>query len=212
MQNATVFWDKMSKKYSEAAIPDHKGYQLTLTKTQGYLTTNDHVLEVGCGTGSTALLLAEHVGQYTASDLSGKMIEIGERGAREQKIPNLDFMHADVLDPALKAGSYDAVLAFNMLHLLEDPAAAMKSIGALVKPGGVFISKTVCKFGPDTPLKWRLLKMLLPVMQFFGKAPYVNFMEVSALENLIEGGGFKILESGNYPKTHMSRYIVARKT
>lgn len=211
MQDATVFWDNVSEKYARAPISNEEAYLYTLNKTRGYLTPDDNILEVGCGTGSTALLLAKNVHQITASDLSGKMIEIARAKAKAEGISNVEFVQEDVLDSSFSAKPFDAVLAHNMLHLLEDIPAAIQTIGQRLKPGGVFISKTVCKFGSGTSLKWRLMKVILPLMQMLGKAPYVNFMDAAELENLIESGGFEIIESGNYPTGHMSRYIVARK-
>ncbi|WP_262693294.1 class I SAM-dependent methyltransferase [Kordiimonas aquimaris] len=212
MQNAAVFWDKVSEKYAKAPISDEEAYLYTLNKTRGYLKATDHVLEVGCGTGSTALLLAENVREITASDLSGKMIEIGRAQVLRQGVSNVNFIQADVLDADLVTESYDAVLAHNMLHLLEDAPAALQAIKDHLKPDGLFISKTVCSFGQGTPMKWRLLKILLPIMQFLGKAPYVNFMKAKDWETMIADAGFKIIESGNFPKKALSRYIVARKT
>ena len=211
MQDATVFWDKVSEKYAKAPISDEEAYQFTLNKTRGYLSPEDHIMEVGCGTGSTALLLAENVREITASDLSGKMIEIGRRKALDNGISNVNFIQEDVLDSSFNAEPYDAVLAHNVLHLLEDVPKAIQTITDRLKPDGLFISKTVCKFGAGTPLKWRLMKVLLPIMQFFGKAPYVNFMEAGEWEATLKEGGFEIVESGNFPKGALSRYIVARK-
>jgi len=207
MLDAAVFWDKTSAKYAQSPISDEKAYLTTLNKTRGYLSADDRILEVGCGTGSTALLLAENVREITATDVSGKMIEIGQGKAQAEGIKNVNFIQADVLDSSFNAEPYDAVLALNMLHLLEDVPAAVQTIKKRLKPGGLFISKTVC----NLPLKWRIMKLILPLVQLIGKAPYVNFMSAQEWENIIESGGFKIMESGNYPKTAMSRYIVARK-
>jgi len=207
MQDAAVFWDKASAKYAKAPISDEEAYLNTLNKTRGYLTADDRILEVGCGTGSTALLLAENVREITASDFSGKMIEIGQSKAKSEGITNVNFIQADVLDSSFNAEPYDAVLALNMLHLLEDVPAAVQTIKKRLKPGGLFISKTVC----NLPLKWRIMKLILPLLQMLGKAPYVNFMSAQKWEDIIESCGFEIVESGNYPKNAMSRYIVARK-
>jgi len=211
MENATVFWDNISEKYAKSPISDEDAYLFTLNKTRGYLSPEDHILEVGCGTGSTALLLAENVRQITASDLSGKMIEIGRRKAKAEGISNVTFVQEDVLDSSFNAELFDAVLAHNMLHLLEDVPAAIHTISQRLKPGGFFISKTVCNVGDGTPLKWRIMKMILPLIQMLGKAPYVKFMESHELEGFINAGGFEIVESGNFPKSALSRYIVARK-
>lgn len=209
MQTAAEFWDKIAPKYAKSPISDMKAYTYTLNRTRSYLSPNDNVLEVGCGTGSTALLLAEGVKHITASDVSPKMIAVGIAKAQEQDVSNVDFVTADLFDSVLDGGVYDAVLAHNMLHLLEDVPAAIRRIGGLLKPGGVFISKTVCRPGAGSPLKYRLMKVILPLMQLAGKAPYVNFMDAEELEDVIASAGFKILESGNHPAP--SRYIVARK-
>jgi ubiquinone/menaquinone biosynthesis C-methylase UbiE len=211
MQNAAKFWDKIAEKYAKSPIADEEAYTCALERTRSYLSPNDAVLEVGCGTGSTALLLAGDVRQITASDLSSNMIRIGSEKARDQGVSNVTFVAAELFDSTIENGPYDAVLALNLLHLLEDLPAAIHRINGLLKPGGTFISKTVCALGSGIPLKYRIMKMILPLMQFIGKAPYVNFMEIKDLEKIISSGGFKIIETGNYPASPPNRYIVARK-
>ncbi|HDO51288.1 MAG TPA: class I SAM-dependent methyltransferase [Rhizobiales bacterium] len=211
MQNAENFWDKIAAKYAKSPIADMDAYSYTLERTRSYLSPEDSVLEVGCGTGSTALLLAGDVRQITASDLSGNMIEAGSEKARDQGISNVKFVRAELFGSAIDNGPYDAVFALNVLHLLEDTPAAIGRINGLLKPGGTFISKTVCLQGSGAPFKFRIIKMILPLMQLIGKAPYVNFMKITELEEIISSGGFKIIETGNFPASPPSRYIVARK-
>ena len=211
MHQAAKFWDGVAEKYAKSPIEDMEAYTYSLGRTRSYLRPTDRVLEVGCGTGSTALLLAENVGQITASDVSANMIRIAEGKAHEQDVTNVEFVTADVLDDAIKGESYDVVLALNLLHLLEDLPAALRRINSFLKPGGLFISKTVCPFGKDVTFKFRLMRLALPVMQWLGKAPYVNLMRIEELEHAISSEGFKIIETGNYPASPPSRYIVARK-
>lgn len=210
MQDAALFWDKAAEKYAKSPIADEAAYAYTLERTRSYLSADDSILEVGCGTGSTALLLAGDVKQITASDISPNMVQIGAEKARAQDIRNVTFVNATLSDGAFGNGPYDVVLALNLLHLLEDVPAALHRIHGLLKPGGVFISKTVCMPKAGAPLKFRMIKMILPLMQWVGKAPYVNFMEIGELENVVASHGFKIIETGTYPPP--SRYIVARKT
>ena len=209
MQDTAKFWDKAAPKYAKSPIADMDAYTYTLERTRSYLSADDTVLEVGCGTGSTALLLAGNVRHITASDLSANMIEVGSEKARAQGISNVTFVTAELFDSAIENGPYDAVLAFNMLHLLEDTRGAIRRINGLLKPGGTFISKTVCRPGSRAPFKFRLLRIILPLMQWVGKAPYVKFMEIGELEDLVSSEGFEIIETGTYPSP--SRYIVARK-
>jgi len=209
MQHSATFWDKTAEKYAQSPISDPEAYNYTLERTRSYLSPTDRVLEVGCGTGSTALLLATNVGEIVASDISRNMIKIATEKARNQSVPNAKFITADLFDGAIESGPYDVVLALNLLHLLEDTSAAVQRIKDLLKPGGIFISKTVCQPGQGAPLKFRLLKFVLPVMQFLGQAPYVKFMKIQELEDIVVSKGFKIIEAGNHPPP--SRYIVAQK-
>lgn len=211
MQDALKFWNSAAEKYARSPISDMDAYEYTLGRTKSYLRESDHVLEVGCGTGSTALLLADNVAHITASDLSGNMIAIAKRKAQEQDIANVDFVASDMFDPSIGKDNYDVVLALNLIHLLEDTPAVMKRFSALVKPGGYFISKTVCKPGKGLPFKFRMMLWALPLMQLFGMAPFVKFMEIKELESYITEAGFKILETGNHPVAPPSRYVVAQK-
>lgn len=209
MQQAVEFWDNNAEKYSKSPIRDMGAYEYTLGRTRSYLSETDRVLEVGCGTGSTALLLAPDVTHITASDLSENMIRIAERKALEEDVSNVSFIASDLFGSALNQGPYDAVLALNLIHLLEDTPAAMKRFSELVKPGGMFISKTVCKPGKGTHLKFRLMLMIVPIMQLLGKAPFVKFIEIPELERHITDAGFKIIETGNYPPP--GRFVIAKK-
>ena len=107
---------------------------------------------------------------------------------------------------------FDAVLAFNLLHLIDDQKGAIERAHALLKPGGYFISKSVCKPGKGLPWKMKLMMLALPLAQRLGKAPFVKFSEIAELEAMITDTGFEIVETGNFPAQPPSRYVVARKT
>lgn len=211
MRDAAEFWDKAAEKYARSPIADLDAYGKTMDRTASYLKPTDSVLEVGCGTGSTALRLASKASHITATDLSVNMVRIGMEKARAQGVTNVDFVAGGLDDSALGDGTYDAVLAFNLLHLVPDPQAAIAHLAGRVKPGGLFISKTICRATGRTPLRFRVIKTLLPLLQLIGKAPYVNFMHIDELEGIVTAAGFRIIETGNYPAAPPSRFIVARK-
>lgn len=57
-------------------------------------------------------------------------------GAEKRKITNSYFTHAAIFDERLKTEFFDAILAFNVLHLVEDTPQVLARINRLLKPGG----------------------------------------------------------------------------
>ena len=55
MQTATRFWGKTAGRYAKMPIRYAEAYEYALERTRSYLAKTDRVLELGCGTGSTAL-------------------------------------------------------------------------------------------------------------------------------------------------------------
>ena len=206
---AAKFWDGVAAKYAKSPIRDMPAYELTLERSQSYLKKTDHVLELGAGTCTTAIRLAPAVARMVASDFSDALLVVGRERAAAQKIDGIQFAKAAV-DQA-PVGPFDVVMAFNLLHLLEDLDGVLAEVHSRIKPGGYFISKTTCTPDRGAPLHFRLIMAVLPVMQFFGKAPFVRMRRVQELEKAIEQAGFEIVETGNYPAKPPSRFIVARK-
>ena len=199
------FWDKIADKYAASPIKNMEAYEQTMERTRSYLSTDQEVLEVGCGTGSTALLLAPNVKHMTATDISKRMIEIGERKALDQHVGNVTFRQAPLPDETLAPESFDTILCFNTLHLVTDLPAVLSNLRGALKPGGLFISKTVC-----LAQQTRLWGIPLYLMRMIGKAPYVKLLTFDALEQAIAAEDFEIIETGIYPAP-FSRFVVARK-
>ncbi len=206
-----AFWSKISRKYAANPIRNMVGYLTTLERTKSYLTSEDRVLELGCGTGSTALLLAPSVAHITATDLAPGMIEVAEEKRAEEGLDNVVFKVAEVLSHAPEEDTYDVVLAHNLLHLLPDLDRALAQIALLTKPGGHFVSKTVCA-PPRGGVRYALIRNLaIPLMQKIGRAPFVDFLSAPILEQKIKGAGFDIIEMSSQDGMLLSRYIVARR-
>jgi ubiquinone/menaquinone biosynthesis C-methylase UbiE len=203
------FWDRASRKYAKSRIADPNGYERTLERTRAYLQPGDRVLELGCGTGTTALRLAAGAQNYLATDISGGMIAIAEQKLAAKPIPALSFRTATAEELVREPTRFDAVLGFNYLHMVRNVPDTLHSIYALLKPGGLFISKTPC-LGDMNPL---IPRLLLPVMQAIGKAPHVSSFSTSGLERWIVETGFDVLvrESHASKGRDQRPYIVARK-
>ena len=117
MATAPAFWDKVADKYSRKPIADQAAYERKLEITRGYLGPEMDVLELGCGTGGTAILHAPHVRHIRATDISTKMIAIGRRKAAAENIENITFEQVSVEELDAVDESLDAVLGLSLLHL-----------------------------------------------------------------------------------------------
>lgn len=206
MHPDSKFWTKLAAKYAARPISDMEAYEQTLSRIRAHLPPNARVLEIGCGTGGTAERLAADVKTYIATDFSEGMIA----QAHLRDVPdNVEFRVADVFDPAFETGSFDAVIALNLLHLVPDTHQVYARVQNLLKPGGVFISKTPCIGERDLGFKFGLLKRAIPVMQWLGKAPFVRFLSRNDMDQEITTAGFRIIETGNYPVRPPNHFVAA---
>ena len=207
MSKTAAFWDKLARRYAERPISNMEAYEQTLERVRAYLAKDQSVLELGCGTGSTALLLADQVAQYQACDISSEMITIANEKLAQSGQDNLNFVTADLSDDSLdERAPYDALLAFNVIHLFEDTPQALDRINDLIKPDGLLISKTVCLSG------WLgLLRIPLFFMQLVGKAPALRFISAKRLMTMMHEAGFEIVEEGIFANVKMAHFIIARK-
>lgn len=204
------FWDKIAPRYAKSPIRDMDAYRYTLERTRSYLKENDQVLELGCGTGSTAIELAANAGRITATDLSQEMLNVGKERARAAAVTNVELHNCDAL--GAPEGPFDVVMAFNLLHLVPDLTAVLAAVAARVPPGGLFISKTPCLGQARGSAKYWMFRLAIPLMRLVGKAPsHVEFLDVRGLEAAVQRAGFEIIETGNYPAATPGRYLVARR-
>ncbi len=201
------FWNRLAPSYAKKPVPDEAAYQTTLERVRTHLSRSDRVLEFGCGTGSTALALAPCVRELLATDLSSEMVAIASDKALAQRIPNVRFVAGTLEATTPSLADFYVVMAFNLLHLLPDVPATLQRVHSLLRPGGLFISKTPCV--GDSSF---LLRGVIPLLRTFGRAPFVNFIKGETLRNAVTSAGLEILETGLYPAKSRSLFIVAKKT
>ena len=203
----TRFWDRAARKYAASPIADMAGYERTIERTRQLLKPSDVVLEFGCGTGTTALKLAPSVARLVASDVSSEMIAIAREKAQAEGCANVEFVCATLDAAPWPEAWFDVVLGFNVLHLVETDVALAR-LRRLLKPGGLFISKTPC-LGDMNPL----IRLVVPAMQMIGQAPYVAVFSAAELERKIAAAGFEVVERERHASKGKDArpFIVARK-
>lgn len=201
---AESFWDRTASSYDREERKDEGIHLEIITKSKDYLKPTDTVLDFGCGTGLFSNELAPAVKNIHAIDFSLKMIELAHAKAQKQNIKNVAYLHSTI-DDSLQPGAYDVVLSFYILHLLEDPQAAIRKMHTLLKPGGLLISVTPCM--GETPF----LSGLFSVISRLGRSPRIKSFKFPDLRQLLANERFGLIESELLAGTSNQYFIVSKK-
>jgi SAM-dependent methyltransferase len=196
------FWNRFADRYAARQLKDPAAYEALLDDVAGRLKLTDHVLEIGCGTGGTAIRLAPLVARYRATDFSDQMLRIA------QAKPAPDNLRFDVAtaQTALDGGPFDTICAFNILHLVDDLPNLLRDIFRTLQPGGLLISKTWC-FG-DLGRRSRFLFAVLKVLGLFPPATLLTEVQ---LRQMLQDAGFILVDHRVFGTRQQNPYFVARK-
>lgn len=201
------FWDKQAKDFADqeqhTQLSENKDFITTLK----YLNIDDTVLDYGCATGIISNAIADKVKEIHAIDISSKMIEIAKTKAGERNIENIHYAQGTIFDDSFQKESFNVILAFRILHMLEDIHAVMRRINELLKPGGTFISVSACM--GDKKAFLSILVFLASKMRIVPQ--HINMFKLPELQGIIAGGGFQIVEYEKMNDKVPHYCIVARK-
>jgi 2-polyprenyl-3-methyl-5-hydroxy-6-metoxy-1,4-benzoquinol methylase len=205
MKKSESFWGKAANIYDKVEKKDEQIYINIIEKTKKHLKISDTVLDCGCGTGLISNEIADDVKVIHAIDISSNMIGIAVKKAEARNIANINYAHSTIFDERYKRGSFDVILVFYVLHLLEDEHKVIQRINELLKPGGLMISATPCMG------EMIFLRNLLFLAGRVGLVPNIRSFKMCNLVNAIEEGNFSIVETECLKKSSQEYFIVARK-
>lgn len=203
--NAQTFWDRQAPKYAKKPITDPTAYEEKLQRIRSVLRPTDRILEVGCGTGGTARKIAAVVAHVTATDLSAEMIRIAQSRSGEFAAEKIEFLQTEA-SQEVSGYPFDAIFSFSLLHLVDDIPNVLDAVYRQVKPGGLFLSKTVClKDGS------RLIQAMVRMLVLLRIAPNVACISLTELIQHLVRAGFEIDQTAYFGKKRMSPFIIARR-
>ncbi len=103
-------------------------------------------LDLGCGTGATAVRLARLGFQVTALDSSPAMVDFAQRTAREAEVAEritLQLGDAARLADMFTTGSFDVILCHNLLEYVDDPTAVLGGATRVMRNSSAILSVLV---------------------------------------------------------------------
>jgi len=119
------------------------------------------VLDVGCGDGENAVLLARLGARVTGIDISPAAVELAQKRARLEGVHDRTrFVCAPVAAAQLEAAQFDVVWVDNVLHhLLDELPATLSALCGWARRGGLFVAIEPVNRAPML----RRLRQLLPI-------------------------------------------------
>jgi ubiquinone/menaquinone biosynthesis C-methylase UbiE len=109
---------------------------------QAGLTPGMHVADLGCGIGAVTRMLADMVGpagSVTGIDANAAQLEQAAHLCQKEGFSNVSFRETDACVTGLPRESFDLVYCRFLLLHLPDPAACLREMRDLLKPGGLLV-------------------------------------------------------------------------
>jgi ubiquinone/menaquinone biosynthesis C-methylase UbiE len=176
------FWDLIGKR----------------TVTNLKLQAGAKVLDVGCGTGASALPAAQVVGKdgfVVGVDLAARLLDRARSKAMASNLDNVEFRVADMTALNYPDGSFDAVVSVFSIFFVPDMEGLVRELWRMVRPGGKL---AVTTWGPRIfePAYSRWLAAVGRERPDLANAfnPWDRITDIVSVRKLLQAGGVKDAE------------------
>ncbi len=137
-----TFWDRVAGLYDLFEWSNRKVNAAARARVGELVPAGARVLDCAAGTGEFSLAVAKRAGSVLCTDQSEAMLARARKKAAMRGLSNLQFARRDITALSDPDGSFDAVIAANVLHLLPQPEIAVQELWRVVAPGGRLILPT----------------------------------------------------------------------
>ena len=135
-------WDRWARFYDLAERSNRAVNRAAAARVGSLVPPGARVLDCAAGTGEFSLAAAARAEAVLCTDLSLPMLDQARRKAKKRGMNNISFARRDVTALSDRDGSFDAVIAANVLHLLPEPEKAVRELWRVAAPGGQLILPT----------------------------------------------------------------------
>ena len=162
------------------------------------LTPGQHVLDVCCGSGASAMPAARIVapnGSVVGVDLAENLLALAREKAKQLNLTNVDFRSGDMTHLAFEAGTFDVVVCVFGIFFVPDMEVALRELKRVLRAGGKLVITTWGPrfFEPANTEFWNSIRKIRPDL-YKGFNPWDRISEVDDLRSLLEPLGFEALE------------------
>ena len=197
-----AYWDRHSRNYARSMLLLGKPLPRVLQLTEASVSGAGDVLEVAAGTGLFTERVAPRVRRLVATDYSANMVEVLTQRIRDRGLANVECRQADIYKLEFLPGSFDLVIAANVLHLVPDLSAALAALQRVLKSPGKLIVPTFCH---NETIVSRTLSRALALTGFPGQRRFT----APSLRSALESAGLQITRSEIVPGVIPIAYVEA---
>lgn len=200
----TNYWDIKAKDYDTHTKKSKNAYEKIIELTKNEINNSETLLDIGTGTGTIPIRLADYIDRIVATDYSEEMINVAKSKIRGANINNIDFQIADCNNLDFNDESFDIILAANLIHLLDKPEQFLNSIKKFLKEDGKLILPT---FMHNQNILTRIISR---VMKSKGH-PITTKFDSKSMANFIVKCGYKVDKQILLPSMMPMLFLVATK-
>ncbi|HEX3342626.1 MAG TPA: class I SAM-dependent methyltransferase [Pseudolabrys sp.] len=153
------------------------------------------VLDVGCGSGASAIPAAKAVGPHghvIGVDLADRLLAIARAKAISQKLKNIEFRQGDMEKLEFSDASFDAVVCVFAIFFLPDMVKQVRELWRMIRPGGQLAITTwgPRMFEPGSAAWWAAVKQFRPDLHSAFN-PWERITTPEALRQLLADAGIQ---------------------
>jgi ubiquinone/menaquinone biosynthesis C-methylase UbiE len=176
------FWEEHAASYDRVLKLFGRPFPRMLSLVSEAVSGAANVLEVAAGTGLVTAAMAPCVGHLVATDYASAMLGALRERVREAGLANVECEHGDIYALAYPPGSFDAVVACNVLHLVPDLPRALQALCRVLGVGGKLVAPTFCH--DETLTSWVVSR----VFALSGQPMHRRFTTASLREAFEQAG------------------------
>ena len=138
----STFWDRVAWLYDLVERSNREVNAAAAARVTELVPAGAKVLDCAAGTGEFSLAAARRAESVLCTDQSLSMLKRAGKKAKRRGLANISFAQRDVTALSDRDGSFDVVIAANVLHLLPQPERAVRELWRVTASGGRLILPT----------------------------------------------------------------------
>jgi ubiquinone/menaquinone biosynthesis C-methylase UbiE len=129
---------------------------------------------------------------------------------KKQSITNIEFKVADAYELGYPDNSFDVILLFNTIHIVQEPVSVLKKIYNLLKPDGVLVMATDCYAEPLSG-GIRVLVSIQKILKRLGIISFLHFYKKTEIDIMLTNIGYEIIERDDLNENPVNYYVALSK-